>query len=244
MLPRLSLAVCVSSPTHPLHDSAQIHSSTLVYLCRSNITNIHPAHPSSHHDIIPCMATPECDTNVVAKVTYVYHPHSVTLEFFAKLEPETTDNNSNATSTTRHLTRTRRQQQQTQPHTPGEPQSSSDSSSKLTALNPTERDDIRWITATDWTGGVRDDLQKKIVARLHKYNKHQAIWQARRFVQGWARGALPEGSVFDRGGGGNGSSSGSDGSGRRASMGVDGEGLGFLTADGAKMSLQILMNMQ
>jgi hypothetical protein len=189
------------------------------------------------------MATPECDTNVLAKVTYVYHPHSVKLEFFAKLTPETTssDANDNGNSSTRHSIRARRQQQQTHPRTPGEPQSSSSSSgsSKLTALNPTERDDIRWITVTDWTGGVRDDLQKKIVARLHKYNKHQAIWQARRFVQGWTRGALPEGSIFDRGGGGNGSA----GSDRRPSMGIDGEGLGFLTADGAKMSLQILMNM-
>lgn len=192
------------------------------------------------------MATPECDTNVIAKVTYVYHPHSVKLEFFAKLLPGTTSSDSNGNSSTRHSIRARRQQQQqTQPRTPGEPQlsSSSCSSSKLTALNPTERDDIRWITATDWTGGVRDDLQKKIVARLHKYNKHQAIWQARRFVQGWARGALPEGSIFDRTNGNGGGSSG-DVSVKRPSMGIDGEGLGFLTADGAKMSLQILMNMQ
>lgn len=184
---------------------------------------------------------PACDSDVIAKVTYVYTPHSVKLEFFAKSTAESTANegsdaNPNVDSTlmgSALATRGRRRQEQAQ------------TSPRLAPLNPTDREDIRWITATDWTAGVRDDLQRTIIARLHKYNKHQAIWQARRFIQGWARGALPEGSIFENGNGNsaNGSSSGGT-SNRRASMGVDGEGLGFLTADGAKMSLKILVNMR
>lgn len=188
------------------------------------------------------MSKPECESDVIARVTYVYTPHSIKLEFFAKLTAESTATEDTDTLTSsRHTTRSRRQAQQAQPQTPTESQSSP----PLTPVNPTDRDDIRWITATDWTDGMRSDLQKKIIARLHKYNKHQAIWQARRFVQGLARGALPEGSIFDRGTGigGSGTPSGDAGN-RRAWTGKDGEGLGFLTADGAKMSLQMVMNMR
>lgn len=100
-------------------------------------------------------------------------------------------------------------------------------------LNPAERNDIRWITATDWAATLREDVHKRVVSRLHKHNKHLAIWQARKMIQRWARGGLPEGAVFttdNNSGGGSESSRKKDG----------GENLGFFTSEGAKLAFSLI----
>ncbi|KAK5993089.1 hypothetical protein PT974_06517 [Cladobotryum mycophilum] len=54
---------------------------------------------------------------------------------------------------------------------------------------PIARGDIHWVT-TDWVQELRKALQAKIVAKIHKFNKHLAIWQARKLILEWAKGGL------------------------------------------------------
>ena len=82
---------------------------------------------------------------------------------------------------------------------------------------------------------MRDELQRRVVNRLHKHNKHLAIWQARRMIQRWARDGLPHGSIFECGGeedarGVNGRRVGSIG------LDVTGESLGFFTSEGVDVN--------
>ncbi|KAL7957712.1 hypothetical protein V8C34DRAFT_285046 [Trichoderma compactum] len=57
------------------------------------------------------------------------------------------------------------------------------------AFCPISRKDIRWV-ADDWVQELRQSLRTKVIAKIHKYNKHLAIWQARRLIVEWAKGSL------------------------------------------------------
>jgi hypothetical protein len=64
------------------------------------------------------------------------------------------------------------------------------------ALCPLLRRDIRW-TASDWKLNLREALESKLIGKLRKYNKHLAIWQARRLIQRWAKGSVSMGQSTD-----------------------------------------------
>lgn len=97
-------------------------------------------------------------------------------------------------------------------------------------INPIESPNIRWLSTDDWVATVRDELQRKVVNRLHKHNKHLAIWQARRMIQRWAKDGLPDGSIFKTAGL------------VRITVGQDNieESLGFLTTDGVDVALRFM----
>ncbi|KAL6887436.1 hypothetical protein HDV57DRAFT_488792 [Trichoderma longibrachiatum] len=57
---------------------------------------------------------------------------------------------------------------------------------------PISRRDVRWADG-DWIGELRKGLQAKVVAKIHKHNKHLAIWQARKLIGEWAKGSLSMG---------------------------------------------------
>lgn len=57
------------------------------------------------------------------------------------------------------------------------------------AFCPISRKDIRWVE-DDWVQELRQSLRTKVIAKIHKYNKHLAIWQARRLIVEWAKGSL------------------------------------------------------
>ncbi|KAL6876828.1 hypothetical protein J3F83DRAFT_422538 [Trichoderma novae-zelandiae] len=57
---------------------------------------------------------------------------------------------------------------------------------------PISRRDVRWADG-DWMQELRRNLQAKVVAKIHKHNKHLAIWQARKLVGEWAKGSLSMG---------------------------------------------------
>ncbi|CAI6082836.1 unnamed protein product [Clonostachys chloroleuca] len=54
-------------------------------------------------------------------------------------------------------------------------------------LSPLMRRDMRWLE-TEWPEELRIELKRKLMGRLHKYNKHVALWKARKLVQGWIKG--------------------------------------------------------
>ncbi|KAG5993868.1 hypothetical protein E4U43_003378 [Claviceps pusilla] len=56
------------------------------------------------------------------------------------------------------------------------------------AFCPLGRTDIRWVDA--WRESLRKALTAKLVAKLHRYNKHLAVWHARKLIQGWSRGSV------------------------------------------------------
>ncbi|KND89051.1 hypothetical protein TOPH_06351 [Tolypocladium ophioglossoides CBS 100239] len=58
---------------------------------------------------------------------------------------------------------------------------------------PIGRGDIRWA-ATDWERNLKQTLLSKMVSQLHKFNKHLAIWQARKLVAAWGRGSVSMGA--------------------------------------------------
>lgn len=60
------------------------------------------------------------------------------------------------------------------------------------AICPMARGDIRWLDK-DWVQDLRKTLQAKIIAKVHKHNKHLAIWQARKLIVEWAKGGLSMG---------------------------------------------------
>ncbi|KAH7129393.1 hypothetical protein B0J13DRAFT_598408 [Dactylonectria estremocensis] len=45
---------------------------------------------------------------------------------------------------------------------------------------PMERSDIR-------------ETKRSCIAKIHKYNKHKAVWHARKMIQGWAKGSISMG---------------------------------------------------
>lgn len=57
-------------------------------------------------------------------------------------------------------------------------------------ISPVSRPDICWLPAAMWVVPLREALQKKVIEKIHTYNKHLAIWYARRLVQGWAKGLV------------------------------------------------------
>ncbi|KAI5460326.1 hypothetical protein BGZ63DRAFT_404800 [Mariannaea sp. PMI_226] len=57
---------------------------------------------------------------------------------------------------------------------------------------PMERDDVRW-DGVDWLALLKDEIKRACVAKIHKYNKHMAVWHARKLVQGWANGSIDMG---------------------------------------------------
>jgi hypothetical protein len=60
------------------------------------------------------------------------------------------------------------------------------------AICPMTRGDIMWVDS-DWVQELRKALQAKIIAKVHKHNKHLAIWQARKLIVEWAKGSLSMG---------------------------------------------------
>ncbi|KAH6609145.1 hypothetical protein Trco_002491 [Trichoderma cornu-damae] len=67
-----------------------------------------------------------------------------------------------------------------------------DLSGQPEAFCPISRRDIRWLDK-DWMQELRDSLQAKVIAKIHKHNKHLAIWQARKLIVEWAKGSLSMG---------------------------------------------------
>lgn len=61
---------------------------------------------------------------------------------------------------------------------------------------PLGRTDIRW-TKPDWRDTLRQTLEGKLVSKVHRYNKHLAIWHARRLIQDWSKGSVSMGSDLD-----------------------------------------------
>ncbi|UNI16571.1 hypothetical protein JDV02_002997 [Purpureocillium takamizusanense] len=54
------------------------------------------------------------------------------------------------------------------------------------------RGDVRWVS-TDWKATLRQTLLSKVVAKAAKFNKHLAIWKARRLIVAWSRGCVEVG---------------------------------------------------
>lgn len=55
-----------------------------------------------------------------------------------------------------------------------------------------ERTDIRW-EAGDWLGILKGEMSRACTAKIHKFNKHLAVWYARGLVRGWAMGSVSMG---------------------------------------------------
>ncbi|KAM0521140.1 hypothetical protein ACHAPE_002613 [Trichoderma viride] len=64
------------------------------------------------------------------------------------------------------------------------------------AICPISKGRIRWVDE-DWLQDLRKGLQTKIIAKVHKHNKHLAIWQARKLIVEWAKGSLSMGEDVD-----------------------------------------------
>ncbi|KAM0245927.1 hypothetical protein ACHAP5_005077 [Fusarium lateritium] len=54
---------------------------------------------------------------------------------------------------------------------------------------PMERADIRW-EEDDWMAELRRGLKRSCTIKVHRYNKHLAIWYVRSLIQGWAKGSI------------------------------------------------------
>lgn len=72
-----------------------------------------------------------------------------------------------------------------------------DLSGQPLAICPISKGDIRWVD-DDWVQELRKGLQTKIIAKVHKHNKHLAIWQARKLIVEWAKGSLSTGQDVDK----------------------------------------------
>ena len=57
----------------------------------------------------------------------------------------------------------------------------------FTAVSPIGQQNTRWRPYNEWLADLRDDLEKKAIVQVHKYNKHLAIWKARVMVRAWAK---------------------------------------------------------
>ncbi|CAM1503645.1 Fc.00g012360.m01.CDS01 [Cosmosporella sp. VM-42] len=57
---------------------------------------------------------------------------------------------------------------------------------------PLGRDDIRWLD-DNRSGLLRYYLTKACIAKVHKHNKHLAVWQTRKLIQGWTKGSMSMG---------------------------------------------------
>jgi hypothetical protein len=177
------------------------------------------AHPSDHKDIVACIAAPDCTADIFARITYTHSPHSIKMDFHTPHPSSSASHDLTTTTSSSDITNKRQQ-----------------------ILNPAERNDIRWITATDWATTLREDLHKRVVTRLHKHNKHLAIWQARKMIQHWAKGGLPEGAIFTDTESTSTSGGSSGGARKRKTMMNGGEDLGFFfTSEGAKLAFTLML---
>ncbi|KAH7122930.1 hypothetical protein EDB81DRAFT_847260 [Dactylonectria macrodidyma] len=44
-----------------------------------------------------------------------------------------------------------------------------------------------------WLGLLKNETKRSCIAKIHKYNKHKAVWHARKLIQGWAKGSISMG---------------------------------------------------
>lgn len=66
-------------------------------------------------------------------------------------------------------------------------------------ISALQRQDIRWMNL-NFMGLLRKWLTDACVAKVHKYNKHLALWHTRKLVRGWSKGSLSMGGdevLFD-----------------------------------------------
>ncbi|KAF5706531.1 hypothetical protein FGLOB1_7429 [Fusarium globosum] len=54
---------------------------------------------------------------------------------------------------------------------------------------PMERTDVRW-EESDWMTDLRRSMKRTCINKVHRYNKHLAIWYVRCLVGGWAKGSI------------------------------------------------------
>lgn len=47
---------------------------------------------------------------------------------------------------------------------------------------------IRWMSRMVWMKQLRSVLENKMLSKVHRYNKHMAVWQARTMIRGWQKG--------------------------------------------------------
>ncbi|KAF5722964.1 hypothetical protein FMUND_2321 [Fusarium mundagurra] len=57
---------------------------------------------------------------------------------------------------------------------------------------PMERTDVRWEEG-DWMADLRRSMKRTCINKVHRYNKHLAIWYVRCLVGGWAKGSISMG---------------------------------------------------
>ncbi|KAG8407486.1 hypothetical protein J3459_018469 [Metarhizium acridum] len=60
------------------------------------------------------------------------------------------------------------------------------------AFCPLWRKDIRWAEA-GWKDTLRQTIEGKLVSKIHRYNKHLAVWHARKLIQDWSKGSISPG---------------------------------------------------
>ncbi|KHN97485.1 uncharacterized protein MAM_04500 [Metarhizium album ARSEF 1941] len=65
------------------------------------------------------------------------------------------------------------------------------------AFCPLWRNDIHWAQ-TGWKDTLRQAMEGKLVSKIHRYNKHLAVWQARKLIQSWSKGGISSGPDPDR----------------------------------------------
>lgn len=54
---------------------------------------------------------------------------------------------------------------------------------------PLGRNDIRWARS-NWRDTLRQSLKARLVAKVHRYNKHLAVWHARTLIHNWSKGGV------------------------------------------------------
>ncbi|KAF4472805.1 hypothetical protein FALBO_286 [Fusarium albosuccineum] len=55
-------------------------------------------------------------------------------------------------------------------------------------LCPMERADVRW-DGGDWMSLLKAEMRRSCTTKIHRYNKHLAVWYARRLIREWAMGS-------------------------------------------------------
>lgn len=64
-------------------------------------------------------------------------------------------------------------------------------------FSPLERSDVLWDPPREWLAALRAEMKRSCTAKIHKFNKHLAVWQTRRLVRAWARGSVSMGEDGD-----------------------------------------------
>lgn len=47
---------------------------------------------------------------------------------------------------------------------------------------------IRWKCRGDWSKKLRLSFEDKFLCRVHRHNKHLAVWHAREMIKSWEKG--------------------------------------------------------